>query len=80
MKGGLVIRITPDDVGRRVSIRSRIAAAEGEPSTSDTVGRLIEWQGGILRVERRDGSLATLAADQMLAGKVIPDQPPRRAR
>jgi N-acetylglutamate synthase len=78
MKGGLVVRITPADVGSRVSVRSRLDAGEGEPATTDTVGWLRAWDGGELRIERRDGSVATLNAADLLAGKVLPHPPPER--
>lgn len=73
-----MVRITPGDVGRRVSVRSRIVAAAGDPSTTDTIGRLLEWDDGQLRLERRDGSVATLNEADLLAGRVIPDTPPTR--
>jgi hypothetical protein len=75
-----VIRITPADVGRRVSVRSRLPAEPGEPTTTDTVGRLIAWEAGVLRITRRDGTTATVNADDLLAGKVIGETPPRRPR
>lgn len=78
MKGGLVVRITPADVGRRVSVRSAIPAAAGEPSTTDTLGYLRSWADGKLTIERRDGSSAVIAEAALLAGKVIGDPPQRR--
>lgn len=78
MKGGLVVRITPADVGRRVSVRSAIAAAAGEPSTTDTLGYLRSWEGGELTIEKRDGTFAVIAEVDLLAGKVIGDPPQRR--
>ena len=78
MKSGLVVHITPADVGRRVSVRSRIPAVPGGPSTSDTVGRLLRWSGGELDIERRDGSVASLREADLLAGKIISDTPPAR--
>ena len=77
MKARLVVRITPADVGSRVSGRSRIAAQPGEPSTTDTVGQLLAWQDGYLRIQRRDGTVAQLPETDLLAGKVVPDPPPR---
>lgn len=77
MRARLIVHITPDDVGSRVSVRSRISAAPGEPSTTDTVGRLLAWEGGYLRIERRDGRVADIAGADLLAGKVLPDPPPR---
>ena len=78
MKSGLVVHITSADVGRRVSVRSRIPATSGGPSTTDTVGRLLRWDGGKLQIERRDGTIATLREAELLAGKIISDTPPAR--
>jgi len=77
VKARLQVHITPDDVGRRVSVRSRLSAAPGEPSTTDTVGRLLAWTDDELRIERRDGTVASVPVTSLLAGKVLPEQPPR---
>ena len=73
MKARLVVRITPGDVGSRVSIRSRIASQPGEPTTTDTVGRLLDWRDGQLSIQRRNGSIAHLQQADLLAGKVLPE-------
>ena len=73
MRSRYVVRITPSDVGHRVTIRFRRAdAAVGEPSTSDVVGLLRSWSNGRLVVERRDGTLVELAERDLLAARVIP--------
>ena len=72
------MRITADDVGRRVSVRSRLAAADGGPTTTDTLGRLLSWSDGQLRIERRDGTITPVLEADLLAGKVISDRPPQR--
>ena len=77
MRGALRILITPADVGRRVSVRSRTGDPHG-PTMTDAVGELLEWADGRLRIARRDGSVATLAEADLLAGKVLPDVPPTR--
>lgn len=79
MKGGLVVRITPADVGARVSVRSRIPADAGKPSTSDTLGYLRFWGGGVLKIEKRDGTVVDLDEGDLLAGKVLGDPPQRRS-
>lgn len=72
------MRVTPNDVGRRVSVRQRL---EGPgPSATDTVGRLLSWDDDTLRIQRKDGSVAAIPAADLMAGKVIGDQPPRRDR
>lgn len=79
MKARGVIRITPDDVGQRVTVRALIDHAPGEPSMSDTVGVLRSWDAGELRIERRDGTLVSIAETSVIAGRIIFVQaPPRR--
>ena len=72
------MRITPADVGRRVSVRSRLHGQE--VTTTDTVGHLRAWADDELRIERKDGSTATISAADLLAGKVLSDDPPSRPR
>lgn len=71
MKARYVHRITPADVGRRVSVRSRLDDAVGGPSLTDVVGRLVAWEGTSLVVERRDGRQVTLDAERIVASRVI---------
>jgi N-acetylglutamate synthase len=79
VKGAYVVRITPSDVGRRVSVRSRLPDPEpGGPTTTDTLGHLRAWSEGALAIERRDGSLAHVREADLLAGRVIPEAPERR--
>jgi hypothetical protein len=75
-----VIRIAPTDVGKRVSVRARIAASPGAPSTTDTLGMLRSWEEGLLRIERRDGTTAEIAEGDLLAGRLVPPPPTRRPR
>lgn len=81
MRGSYVVRVTPGDVGKRVSVRSRLADPEpGGPTTTDTLGVLRSWHGGLLAVERRDGTVVHLAAADLVAGRVVPPAPERRLR
>lgn len=80
MKSNLVVRITAQDVGRRVSIRMQIATPDAGPSFTDTVGRLLSWEDDVLRVERRDGAVVALPVSRIVAGKTIPEPLPRRNR
>lgn len=64
----LAVRLCPADVGRRVSIRERLA---GTSTMSDTVGHLLDWSAGVLTIRRRDGTTAQVAADALVAGKVV---------
>ena len=68
------IRISPDDVGVRVSVRAR---THGDPPLTDAVGWLRSWQDGLLSIERRDGSVAQVAEADLVAGKVLAPPPPR---
>jgi N-acetylglutamate synthase len=72
------VRIGHADVGQRVSVRARIPAAPGEPSTTDTLGILRSWEDGVLRIERRDGTTVEIEEGDLLAGKLIPPPPVRR--
>lgn len=78
MQARYVVRITPADVGERVSIRARIPAEPGAPSSSDTLGHLRSWEDGVLVIERRDGGKVDIAESDLLAGRVIPPAPKRR--
>jgi len=71
MKARGVVRITPADVGARVSVRARIAAEPGEPTMSDTVGVLESWTDGVLRIRRRNGVLAEVDQRALIAARTI---------
>ena len=53
--GRLEVRITPSDVGKRVSVRRITEIGDGRPVFSDAVGVLTSWDQGVLVVTRRDG-------------------------
>lgn len=80
MRPHLRVRITAADVGERVTVRSRTGAPDGEPSTTDTVGYLRSWSGGVLRVQRRDGSVREIDEADIVAGKVLGPPVVRRPR
>lgn len=70
--------VGPDHVGRRVTIR-HLVDEEAGPRPSDVVGILRGWDAdGRVVVERRDGSTTELAAEAIVASRLIPDAPPRR--
>jgi len=69
----LAVRLSPADVGRRVTVRHRLQ----DGVLTDVVGTLVAWDGGWdgrLEVERRDGSLVPVAADAVAAAKVVPPE------
>lgn len=78
--GRLIVRISPDDVGSRVSVRSRTHAPEGQPSTTDTIGWLRAWRDGGLEIERRDGQVVRIPEADVLAARVVPPPPSPRPR
>lgn len=80
MRARGVVRITPADVGQRVSVRARIPAGPGEPSTTDTLGNLVSWDGGVLIIERRDGTLRQVPEETLVAGRCVPPPPARPSK
>ncbi|MDP9849064.1 hypothetical protein [Streptosporangium lutulentum] len=61
-------------MGKRVTTRRRVP--EG---FRDAVGELEFWRDGVLGVRKRDGTLVEIAEDTLVAAKVVPDPPRRRA-
>lgn len=81
MRGAYIVRITPDDVGERVSVRVRRPdAAPTEPSTTDVLGHIRSWTDGLIAIERKDGTVVEVAADDLLAARVVPPAPVRHPR
>ncbi|MDJ0343833.1 GNAT family N-acetyltransferase [Streptomyces sp. H10-C2] len=76
--GRLVVRISPADVGKRVSVRRVLEIADGQPTFSDTIGVLASWDEGVVCVTRRDGETVRIAESSLVAGKVVPPAPVRR--
>jgi hypothetical protein len=74
--GRLVHRITPEDLGSRVSVR--ITRAEG--GFTDIVGVVESWTDGVLTLRRRDDSTVEVAETDVVASRVVPPVPPRRPR
>lgn len=74
--GRYVVRITPADVGSRVSVRARRDPTAAQPEAhTDAVGLLESWEGGMLQIRRRSGELTGLHEGDLVAGKVIPPAP-----
>ncbi|MPY80924.1 MAG: hypothetical protein GEV04_21300 [Actinophytocola sp.] len=70
----LTVAVTPDDVGKRVSLRRRTE----DGRFTDVVGMLESWEDGRITVRRRDDQLVEFDADILVAGKVVPQAWPRR--
>lgn len=69
------VRIGPDDVGRRVTVRARY---HGPDATAvDAVGTLLAWNDGVLTIARRDGSSTTVAEHDLIAARVVSRTPAR---
>ncbi|HZE67613.1 MAG TPA: hypothetical protein VE081_13325, partial [Sporichthyaceae bacterium] len=69
----LVVSITPQDVGARVSVRRRLPHG----MMTDAVGILVRWSGGTLAVARKDGTVTEFAEGTLVAGKRVPPAPLR---
>ncbi|WP_436979054.1 GNAT family N-acetyltransferase [Streptomyces sp. enrichment culture] len=78
MGGRLEVRITPDDVGKRVSVRTIAAQGDGTARFTDTVGVLTSWTGGVLSITRRNGEMIRHEEATVVAGKTVPAAPARR--
>ncbi|MBT2398141.1 GNAT family N-acetyltransferase [Streptomyces sp. ISL-100] len=76
--GRLEVRISPDDVGKRVSVRRLDEAGVPGARFTDTVGVLTSWNSGVLTITRRDGESVHIAESALVAGKVVPSAPARR--
>ncbi|MFK0043065.1 GNAT family N-acetyltransferase [Streptomyces sp. NPDC090741] len=77
--GGLLeIRITPADVGKRVSVRRVEGGAHEAPSFTDTVGVLTSWDQGVLTITRKSGESVHISESSLVAGKIVPPAPARR--
>ncbi|MFD9909863.1 GNAT family N-acetyltransferase [Streptomyces sp. NPDC059063] len=76
--GRLEVRITPADVGKRVSVRRLSDGGAPSAGFTDTVGVLTSWNDGVLMITRRDGESVRIAENVLVAGKVVPAAPARR--
>ncbi|MEU9028516.1 GNAT family N-acetyltransferase [Streptomyces sp. NPDC048383] len=77
--GGLLeIRITPADVGKRVSVRRVEEESGRSPVFADAVGVLTSWNEGVLTITRKDGVSVHIPESALVAGKTVPPAPARR--
>lgn len=63
--------VTADDVGRRVTVRYRLAVPEPGASATDVVGTLIAHGDTSWVVQRRDGSQVEVPACDVVVAKVV---------
>ena len=80
LRGRYVVRITPADIGSRVSVRARTGEDVEGPQFTDTLGTLEYWEDGVLWIRRRDGRLSGVNEGTMVAGKTLPPAPEPRNR
>ncbi|MFH8880588.1 GNAT family N-acetyltransferase [Streptomyces californicus] len=76
--GRLDVRITPADVGKRVSVRCRTQSGGPGAEFTDTVGVLTSWDRGVLSITRRSGDSVHIVESSLVAGKAVPAAPARR--
>ncbi|WP_055548081.1 GNAT family N-acetyltransferase [Streptomyces sp. NBRC 110028] len=76
--GRLEVRITPDDVRKRVSVRLLTGDRSGPERFTDVVGVLTSWTEGVLHITRRTGESVRIEESSLVAGKVVPAAPARR--
>ncbi|MEU6499614.1 GNAT family N-acetyltransferase [Streptomyces californicus] len=76
--GRLDVRITPADVGKRVSVRCRTESGGAGAEFTDTVGVLTSWNRGVLSITRKSGESVHIVESSLVAGKTVPAAPARR--
>ncbi|MBO1337028.1 GNAT family N-acetyltransferase [Streptomyces sp. VRA16 Mangrove soil] len=76
--GRLEVRISGDDVGKRVSVRRVSEDGSAGRKFTDTVGVLTSWDAGVLLITRRNGERVAVEESALVAGKVVPAEPARR--
>ncbi|WP_435598148.1 GNAT family N-acetyltransferase [Streptomyces anulatus] len=76
--GRLEVRITPADVGKRVSVRRRTDNGGPGAEFTDVVGVLTSWNNGVLSITRKSGEPVHIVESSVAAGKVVPAAPARR--
>ncbi|WP_371625754.1 GNAT family N-acetyltransferase [Streptomyces sp. NBC_01116] len=76
--GRLEVRITPTDVGKRVSVRRRTDDGGTGAEFTDVVGVLTSWNNGVLSITRKSGESVHIVESTVVAGKVVPAAPARR--
>lgn len=68
-----VHRVTPDEVGRRVSIRHLPDGPDG--AARDVVARLLGYRDGVLALVDRRGQLVLVDEAAIVASRVVPEHP-----
>ncbi|MFI1932702.1 GNAT family N-acetyltransferase [Streptomyces sp. NPDC020330] len=76
--GRLEVRITPADVGKRVSVRRRTDSGGEGAEFTDVVGVLTSWDSGVLSITPKSAESVHIVESSVVAGKVVPAAPARR--
>ncbi|MFF9579232.1 GNAT family N-acetyltransferase [Streptomyces rubiginosohelvolus] len=76
--GRLEVRITPADVGKRVSVRRRTDSGGTGVEFTDVVGVLTSWNDGVVSITRKSGESVHIVESSLVGGKVVPAAPARR--
>ncbi|MFF8917554.1 GNAT family N-acetyltransferase [Streptomyces sp. NPDC015032] len=76
--GQLEVRITPADVGKRVSVRRMSEHGSQGAKFTDTIGVLTSWDNGVLSITTKSGDSVRITESTLVAGKVVPAAPARR--
>lgn len=76
--GRLEVRITPADVGKRVSVRRRTDSGGTRAQFTDVVGVLTSWNDDVVSITRKSGESVHIVESSLVAGKVVPAAPARR--
>lgn len=81
--GRLVVAIDADSIGSRVSVRYLLTGTsphDPDVLMTDVVGVLDDWAEGMARIRRASGEQVEVPIGRIVAAKVVPPAPPRRAR
>lgn len=72
------VRLTEADVGRRVVIRWRRPVAGDGAEIADVLGILEAADAACFTVRKASGEVVSIPRERALAGKTVPQPPPRR--
>jgi 8-oxo-dGTP pyrophosphatase MutT (NUDIX family) len=76
LRARAVHRVTPADVGERVSIRHlQVTGLDTPARPTDVVGRLLGYESGVLAVVGRDHQLSLVAEAAIVSSRVVPPHP-----
>lgn len=78
MRYRLEVRLGPADVDRRVVIRWRRPAWDGDDEVADVLGVLEAADGSTFTVRKASGESVVIPRERALGGKTVPPAPARR--